>query len=208
MKTADGSLIPKNLSLEMSLTKTKADEKPVFVLIRDALPIVRQGIVDIAYRYKVAQADVSREAARIGAKLLWTLDGITEIRSIRSEINHATRDQDFRGWFDVTSFSIKGSSSLSFRLDAAIFSECAGLASILGLNPNMIVQISLMAGLIHSEFVGYHDRFEMVQILKEFRLWISDRARKAEIMKRIVKECGNDDCGLEKKTDWHDVIDE
>ena len=194
------------MTLERNLKVRESQEERIFINISNVLPIVRQGIIEVGYKHDRNMSFVASEAVEIGIELLWTLRGIDTIRKNRSAVNHATKDQNFRGWFDFASFNINGSAQLYFRIGKSIHYKCGGLATALGLHQNIIIHLALMTGLIHAGSAPYDDRVEMILELRKFRSWVQHKVLLSKIVKATAENMKNNSWGVDGTTNWHDVI--
>lgn len=176
------------LLLEAYIEQTREEQRLISVFLKNCEPIIRQGVVDIAYKSQATQSDIVRGGIRVGIDLLWAINGIDKIRKIRFEVDQLTDNQSLRGWFDSGDFTIFGKAKLFFRIDSKTHGECGGLASALGLNLNTIFQLCLMAGLIHSETISYEDRAKMIEISVNFMNWLTNRIENARMFKEMAQK--------------------
>jgi hypothetical protein len=190
-----------------------SDDKKRNTHIERCHPIISDNIKFLSHLYCKRQSEIARAALFLGINLLWTLNQIKEIKDIRMIVHTLSDDQEDREFFSSAKFDGLESAYAKplhiefFERDAK---QCDGLASELGLNPGIVRQLALMAGLINAREIPQRDRDRMVGILKKFRQWLERRVKKAQDIKRIVQE-RQSSCTLpaeNRPTSWNDVIED
>jgi len=165
-------------------------------------PVVSRSLESIALAQSRTMTEIGQAAFYLGKDLLRTIPSINKVKRARKRILQATGIMDdaarlrYRRVLDQFVFDLGTDqvTSLQIRLYTSHLSEVNYVGSLLGkATVPKVRQLALMAGLIHSRWIGARDQREMVGLLKGFvrdlNRWASELAEIAEKVESIASGC-------------------
>lgn len=151
--------------------------------------MVRRSVQYLSYQYQAKQIEIFRVALRFGIRFLYDQPGVAIIKQAKHHLLEYSLDLDNIRLFESRFFDFKSNETARFfgRFPEEDVNQCNGLADILGLNKNIIVQIAIIYTLLHDDIPAANFD-QMVEILERFLNELENWAKKAGEIKNDCKK--------------------